>query len=87
MGCKSRMGSKVIKNLALDVELILEVLSLIDQKIEDKLDHKDSTEQDKWVINGTYLAFSYVLLLRDNECFMMDIKQLLENPLMEKRLV
>lgn len=87
MGCKSRMGSKVIKNLALDVELILEVLSLIDQKIEDELDHEDSTERDKWVIAGAYLAFSYVLSLRGNECFMMDIKQLLENPLMEKGLV
>ena len=43
-GCKSRMGSKVIKYLALDVKLILEVLSVIDQKIANKLDHEDTTE-------------------------------------------
>jgi len=86
-GCKSRMGSRVMKNLALDVKLILEVLSLIEQKIKDNFDHEDSTERDKWIIGGAYVAFSYVLSLRGNECFMMDIKQLLENPLMEKDMV
>ena len=86
-GCRSRMGSVVRKNLALDIKLILKVLDVIDEKIALEDEKNNSTERDRWVMAGAYIAISFVLSLRGNEGFMMDIKELMKNQLLEKGLV
>jgi hypothetical protein len=81
------MGEEVRKDLALDTELIVEVLKAIDQKVEIAFEEGNSTERNKWIIAGAYISISYVLSLRGNEGFMMDIKELLKNWSMKKGLV
>ena len=86
-GCKARMGSVVKKNLALGIKLILKVLDKIDEKMAFEDENNNSTERDRWVIAGAYIAISFVLSLRGNEGFMMDIKELMKNQSLEKGLV
>ena len=81
------MGELVKKNLALESELIVAVLDAINEKVLIAVEEKSSARRDKWIIAGAYLSISYVLSLRGNEGFMMDIKELLKNRPLKKGLV
>ena len=44
-------------------------------------------KRNKWVMAGAYISISYVLALRGNEGFMLDIKELLKNKGLKKNIV
>ena len=81
------MGELVKKNLALESELIVAILDAINEKVLIAVEEKSSAQRDKWITAGAYLSISYVLSLRGNEGFMMDIKELLKNRPLKKGLV
>ena len=58
-GCRARMGEEVRKDLALDAELIVEVLKAMDQKVEVAFEEGNSTERNKWIIADAYISISY----------------------------
>ena len=86
-GCRARMGEVVKKDLALEARLIVALLDAIDEKVLTAFKAKNSTQRDRWIMVGAYLSISYVLSLRGNEGFMLDIKELLKNRSLKKGLV
>ena len=81
------MGNFLKKDLALEAGLIVAVLNAIDEKVLTAVKAKNPAQRDRWIIAGAYLSISYVLSLRGNEGFMMDIKELLKNRPLKKGLV
>ena len=86
-GCRARMGEVVKKDLTLEARLIVAVLEAIDEKVLNAIKTKNSAQRDWWIIAGAYISILYVLSLRGNEGFMMDIKELLKNRPLKKGLV
>jgi len=84
---KARLGVVVKKNLALHTDLILSVIQKANDRAVMAETYNQVPERNKWTIAGAYLAFSYALALRGNEGFMLDIKQLRDNPDLTNDLV
>ena len=72
-GLKNRMGSIWVPNKGLSVELLLRVI----QKAEERMSGEVEPETKyQWVIFVTYIVLTYVLSLRGNEGFMLDMEGL-----------
>ena len=79
------MGQEVKQDLALDVQLWVKLLDLCS---ETAVRQENSLEEiHRWVVVGAFLAFSFVLSLRGPEGFMLELKQLRENPELTNGLV
>ena len=61
------------------------VLDAINKKVLLAVEEKKSARRDKWITAGAYLSISYVLSLRGNKGFMMDIKETIEKQAIEER--
>jgi hypothetical protein len=75
-GCRKRMGQDWRPNRAISIELILEVLHAVEQKVW------DSTIQDdkyKWIMAGSYFCFCFVVSLRSPEGLLCDLEGVLDH--------
>ena len=71
--CSKRMGQDWRPNQALDLPLFLELLSVIEKRIEDSVTPED---ENKWTVTHTFLFVSYVVSLRGPEGFLLDLEVL-----------
>ena len=78
------MGEVTKSNLALEASLVKKIIDRIDLKVVTAI---DTHARNQWCVCGAYLSFSYVLSLRGNEGFMIDIKELIRHFEVKKGLV
>jgi hypothetical protein len=75
-GCRKRMGQDWRPNKALSIDLMLHLISSVEQRVE------DATEQEakvKWLMIGGYFVICYVVSLRSTEGLLVDLEALLEH--------
>ena len=75
-GCKLRMGQETRQNQALSTELVKNILSFCESKVNEV---EDPLDMVKWAKAGALFAISYVLSLRGNEGILVDIEGLLHH--------
>ena len=75
-GLKTRMGSIWIPNTAFSTELMLEIISTAEKRIEQS---ETSEERIQWICFVTYATISYVLSLRGQEGLLLDLGGLIRN--------
>ena len=76
LGMSHRMGQVSFPNLAMSPQLLLEFFREIERRIADFTSRED---HHNWIIMTTYCALSYVISLRGNEGFLLDLKSLRDN--------
>ena len=76
LGMSHRMGQVSFPNLAMSPQLLLEFFREIERRIADSTSRED---HHNWIIMTTYCALSYVISLRGNEGFLLDLKSLRDN--------
>ena len=69
-GVKRRMGSIWKPNAAMSIELLLNLIELVEDKI---LTSSDSTEIHDWIVFSAYVTVSYVISLRGPEGRLLDL--------------
>lgn len=72
----NRMGKVYLPNLAMTHKLIMGFFHVIESRIRDA---KDQKSKHDLIIFSTYCAVSYVLSLRGDEGFLLDVKELRNN--------
>ena len=70
VGCSKRMGTETRQNKALSIPLLLVLIENVEKKIKS---FKTIKDQHKWVVFITYVVVSYVISLRGNETFLLDL--------------
>ena len=63
-------------NIALSIPLILQLLTSAEERIKESSDMK---ETHMWIVFVTYTIVSYIISLRDNGSFLLDLNGLNEN--------
>lgn len=75
-GLRNRMGEEWRTNKAMTVSLIKEVLQYSEFKIGSA---KNNPEKHKWIVFSTYVTITYVISLRGNEGFLLDLEGLVKH--------
>ena len=76
-GCLSRMGQDVRSDLALDPRILHHILRMLKERIN--AEGVTYAEKRIATITGAYLIMSFVLSLRGNEGFMLDLQGLIQH--------
>ena len=71
IGTKNRMGQVWKPNRGMLTKLLLELIKVIEEKIENQIVAIDT---HKWIVFSTYVTLTYVLSLRGAEGFLIDLK-------------
>jgi len=75
-GMANRMGKIYLPNLAMSHKLIIKFFSVIEDKIKES---KPMLDKHNWVIMSSYCTVSYILSLRGDEGFLLDINEMRKN--------
>ena len=62
--------------MALSIPLLLQLITSVEERIEQSRDKK---EKHTWIVFVTYTVVSYVISLRGNEDFLLDLEGLNDN--------
>ena len=71
IGLKNRMGQVWKPNRGMGTKLLLELIRVIEEKIETQVSPIDT---HTWIVFSTYVTLTYVLSLRGAEGFLIDLK-------------
>ena len=73
IGVRTRMGSIWKPNKGLSTDLLLHVIEKAELKI---MEYENDKSQHKWIVFVSYMVITYVLSLRGNEGFMLELEGL-----------
>ena len=62
--------------MTLSIPLILQLVASVEERIEES---NDKEEKCMWIVAATYAFFTYVIYLRGNEVFLLDLEGLNKN--------